>query len=52
MCLICGFIGCFSSKNMTVEVSEGENEISVTRIEVEQSGHSVDHYERSKHVYA
>ena len=52
MCLICGFIGCLSTKNVPVEVENGANDITVTRIEVEQTGHSVDHYEQGRHVYA
>ena len=52
MCLICGFIGCFASKNVPIEVEEAQTEISVTKIDVEQVGHIVDHYESSKHLYA
>jgi len=47
MCLVCGVIGCFEQQT----VSRNEEDVPFA-ISVEQSGHAVDHYEDTKHVYA
>ena len=61
MCLVCGLMGCFESRPITMIVPEGQEADNVIDerslpagfvIELEQKGHAVDHYEESKHVYA
>ena len=57
MCLVCGLIGCFESRPVsTTEADDedgGDGMIGlVPFIAMEQAGHSVKHYEETRHVYA
>ena len=63
MCLVCGHIACFEKKAVTQSYTDTQGEaneegdkdlfvVDVPFITVQQSGHIVDHYEETKHVYA
>lgn len=59
MCLVCGLISCFESGTVTAENQADSMApadqgfvVDLPRLEVHQSGHSVSHYEETRHVYA
>ena len=56
MCFICGVISCFETRTTVAAVVDASEDVAASDdlpfIEVQQSGHSVAHYEDTKHVYA